>query len=536
MNRIKKLTAVILSLLTISSVCVFGSLSAGASSTGAGLAEWALNAYYDGWSYSWGGASPGAVDCSGLIYSYCGGNRTSMLSDAQSNGRDWGYVSNGIPRVHGLGLARPGHVGVYIENGMEVDARGDEYGVCYQEIGGWNNWTYWFKLTAVTYPTNGWEQFNGNYYYYENGQYIVNTSRTINGTTYYFDSKGRSGATPSDTSAVVSSSSSSNKSSSSAPSIWKKGSNGDEVSKIQKRLAELGFYTGAIDGDFGSKTEQAFKAFQSAAGLTPDGIAGSDRDILYSDNAPYAKTEQAKEEDKNEEPTDAAEEATEAQQDDESILVGDFSESVIEVQSRLSTLGFFGLDATGYFGEFTTEAIKSFQLANGLEATGEIDEETYALLFSDDAVAYTEPEDAEETAEEEVTEEESQESTEAEEAQNDAAVSAQAGPVQLANSASTAPTVAATSGDYVETASNVVNKTTKVAQNVLANSSLNVQSAVAAQVKRTANVWIWFVLVAIILGVVSFMILKHDSKKMTRYQKYTAKKKNSVKAQLNTKW
>ena len=166
MHRIKKLTAVILSTLTVSSVCVFGGLNASASGTGAGLAEYCLNAYDEGWSYVWGGTTPGAVDCSGLIWSYCGGNRMSMLSDAQENGRDWGYVSNGVPRVHGLGLSRPGHVGVYIEDGMEVDARGDEYGVCYQEIGGWNNWDCWFKLTAVTYPEHGGEEFNGNYYYY----------------------------------------------------------------------------------------------------------------------------------------------------------------------------------------------------------------------------------------------------------------------------------------------------------------------------------------------------------------------------------
>ena len=194
MNRIKKVLAVTLSAATIGSVAVVGSgMSAGASGTGAGLAEYALNAYYEGWSYVWGGAEPGAVDCSGLIWSYCGGDRTSMLSDAQANGRDWGYVSDGIPRVHGLGLSRPNHVGVYIEDGMEVDARGSDYGVCYQQIGenGWNNWDCWFKLTAVDYPTEGWENFNGNYYYYEDGEYIVDTSRTIDGTTYYFDSKNR---------------------------------------------------------------------------------------------------------------------------------------------------------------------------------------------------------------------------------------------------------------------------------------------------------------------------------------------------------
>ena len=130
MNKIKKIIAVALSTATIASVGVGGaSFSAGASGTGAGLAEHALNAYYEGWDYVWGGTEVGAVDCSGLIWMYCGGNRTSMLSDAQENGMDWGYVSSGIPRVHGLGLSRPNHVGGYIACGMTVDASGSESGV-----------------------------------------------------------------------------------------------------------------------------------------------------------------------------------------------------------------------------------------------------------------------------------------------------------------------------------------------------------------------------------------------------------------------
>ena len=135
MQRIKKITAIILSVLTLSSVCVFGSsFSAGAKGTGAGLAEWALNAYNSGWSYVYGGSTPGAVDCSGLIYSYAGGERCG--NPQLETATETGSVSAGIPNVHGLGLWRPGHVGVYVGNGMEVDARGDEYGVCYEAIGG----------------------------------------------------------------------------------------------------------------------------------------------------------------------------------------------------------------------------------------------------------------------------------------------------------------------------------------------------------------------------------------------------------------
>lgn len=525
MNRIKKLGAVILSTVIVSGTCVVGgSVSVGASGgTGAGLAEWALNAYYSGWSYSWGGATPGAVDCSGLIYSYCGGNRTSMLSDAQANGRDWGYVSNGVPRVHGLGLSRPGHVGVYIEDGMEVDARGDDYGVCYQAIGGWNNWDCWFKLTAVTYPTTGWEEFNGNYYYYENGEYIVNTSRTIGGDTYYFDAKGHSSTTPSDMSSTASSGSSSSNSSNktqSKPTSWKKGSVDDEVAKIQQRLAELGYYNGAIDGVFGDDTDAAFRAFQKAAGLYVDGIAGSDRELLYSDDAPYAPTE-AEEETPTEEATEevTAEEETEEEVTEPELVLpqnGDFSNEVAEVQSRLAELGYFGIEATGFFGDYTADAIMSFQLANGLEVTGELDEATYALLFSEDAIAYVAPEFEPETE------------------QTDTEVMASTLTNAIVPSQSVVPVVS--NQMYANTASKTVEKANKVTEKALEKSSAIVPNAKTAQVKRSANIWLWMVLVAMVLGIAALILLKRD-KKQTRYQRYVAKKqKNSMKAQLNTRW
>ena len=59
------------------------------------------------------------------------------------------------------------------------------------------------------------------------------------------------------------------------PVTLQNGSRGALVSSLQSRLAELGYYTGAIDGDFGPGTEAAVKAFQAQNGLTPDGIAGA---------------------------------------------------------------------------------------------------------------------------------------------------------------------------------------------------------------------------------------------------------------------
>ena len=47
-----------------------------------------------------------------------------------------------------------------------------------------------------------------------------------------------------------------------------------EILNVQRRLSELGFYTGEIDGINGTRTKIAIKNFQSKAGLTPDGIIG----------------------------------------------------------------------------------------------------------------------------------------------------------------------------------------------------------------------------------------------------------------------
>jgi len=56
--------------------------------------------------------------------------------------------------------------------------------------------------------------------------------------------------------------------------LSKYGSSGNEVTQIQKKLKNWGYYTGSIDGIYGSKTVAAVKKFQSNNGLTVDGIAG----------------------------------------------------------------------------------------------------------------------------------------------------------------------------------------------------------------------------------------------------------------------
>jgi len=54
----------------------------------------------------------------------------------------------------------------------------------------------------------------------------------------------------------------------------KRGSRGDDVTKLQKKLRNWGYYSGAVDGIFGGGTEQAVMYFQRKNGLTPDGVVG----------------------------------------------------------------------------------------------------------------------------------------------------------------------------------------------------------------------------------------------------------------------
>ena len=61
----------------------------------------------------------------------------------------------------------------------------------------------------------------------------------------------------------------------SSNALSKQGSRGDEVSAIQTKLRESGYYNGKIDGIFGSGTKNALISFQKDNGLTADGIAGS---------------------------------------------------------------------------------------------------------------------------------------------------------------------------------------------------------------------------------------------------------------------
>ena len=57
--------------------------------------------------------------------------------------------------------------------------------------------------------------------------------------------------------------------------LSKYGSRGEEVKQIQTKLKRWGYYSGSVDGIYGSQTLAAVKLFQKKNGLTVDGIAGT---------------------------------------------------------------------------------------------------------------------------------------------------------------------------------------------------------------------------------------------------------------------
>ena len=53
------------------------------------------------------------------------------------------------------------------------------------------------------------------------------------------------------------------------------GSRGEQVSQVQRKLKQWGYYAGTVDGVFGQATYDAVVSFQRKNGLTADGVVGA---------------------------------------------------------------------------------------------------------------------------------------------------------------------------------------------------------------------------------------------------------------------
>ena len=158
------------------------------------------------------------------------------------------------------------------------------------------------------------------------------------------------------------------------------------MKSVQSRLKTLGYYTGKVDGKYGTGTMAAVSAFQAANGLHADGLAGtSTYKVLYSDAAiAYSETVVT--------PTPASTVPS------RTLRSGDSGDDVKNVQTRLKTLGYYTGSVDGKYGTGTVAAIVAFQTQNGLKVDGAAGSGTYSVLFSDNAKEYTKTETAAPTA------------------------------------------------------------------------------------------------------------------------------------------
>ncbi|MBQ8094769.1 MAG: peptidoglycan-binding protein [Clostridia bacterium] len=158
------------------------------------------------------------------------------------------------------------------------------------------------------------------------------------------------GSSASDTSAEPVSTSSSNSSVSSST-----------IRQVQEKLKALGFYSGEVTGNAGSKTTAAIKAFQKKYGLTTDGIIG---------NATLTKLDEVY--------NAGSSSSTSATPAPASSSVS--SSTIRQAQEKLKALGLYSGEVTGNAGAKTTAAIKAFQKKYGLSADGVLGNATLSKL------------------------------------------------------------------------------------------------------------------------------------------------------------
>jgi len=121
---------------------------------------------------------------------------------------------------------------------------------------------------------------------------------------------------------------------------------GDQVSALQRRLTDLGYFSGPVTGFFGSQTQSAVINFQQANRLTADGMVGA------STASAIGRT---------------GETGSPAIRPPSTLLRrGDTGTQVADLQNRLRQLGYFSGPMTGNFGAVTEDAVKVFQRSQGL--------------------------------------------------------------------------------------------------------------------------------------------------------------------------
>ena len=142
------------------------------------------------------------------------------------------------------------------------------------------------------------------------------------------------------------------------------GSKGDQVRTLQKRLKDLGYYNGSVDGSYGESTMAAVMAFQLRNNLTVDGKAGpATQRVLYGSKANISYP---------------------------SMRQGEEGSSVKNLQYTLYELGYYDGAIDGKYGQTTADAVRAFQIQNNIDPVdGVAGSKTLSRMYSSDAIAAT---------------------------------------------------------------------------------------------------------------------------------------------------
>jgi peptidoglycan hydrolase-like protein with peptidoglycan-binding domain len=159
------------------------------------------------------------------------------------------------------------------------------------------------------------------------------------------------------------------------------GSSGSDVLSLQETLKSQGFYTyPSITGYYGSYTEAAVKAYQSAHGIEAVGSTGPLTRASLAAYETYSVGGSA-----------ALSTGLSSQVElTQNLVVGSEGTQVTNLQAFLKAKGFYTYPSiTGYYGSYTEAAVKAFQSAHHLPSNGTLDIATRAIILA--AIAASKP-------------------------------------------------------------------------------------------------------------------------------------------------
>ncbi len=175
------------------------------------------------------------------------------------------------------------------------------------------------------------------------------------------------------------------------------GSSGEDVKRLQKRLALLGYYGGKVSGNYLDSTGAAVAAFRQKMGWGTSPEAEPElQALLFSTDAREAVASAVTAAPgvvvRNAQPTPQGPNPSPTVAFEKKLSYETTGAAVKTLQERLTELGYYTGPISGNFLGHTRNAVKAFQKQNALNADGVVGEGTWNAIFNDpDVVRPGEP-------------------------------------------------------------------------------------------------------------------------------------------------